>query len=55
VDAQLIHQYFGGAAQIVLGAHFTLPGRPIRGRKLLSPCPIPAWNWYGTCIVLPVP
>ena len=55
VDAQLIHQNFGGAAQIVLGAHFTLPGRPVRGRKLLSPCPIPARNWYGTCIVLPVP
>ncbi len=40
VDAQLVDQNFGGTAQIVLGAHFTLLGRPIRGRKLRSPCPI---------------
>ena len=31
VDAQLVDQNFGGTAQIVLGAHFTLPGRPHPG------------------------
>ena len=40
VDAQLIDQNFGGAAQIVLGAHFTLLGRPATGAaKPLSPGP----------------
>jgi hypothetical protein len=39
----LIHQNFGGAAQIVLGAHFTLSlVALVRGGKRRSPYPIPA-------------
>ncbi len=37
VDAQLVDQNLGGAAQIVLGAHRRLPGRPIRGRNRVRP------------------